>query len=156
MLQELQKLKLIWDPWKMYQASHLRSSTPDLTQLLAAGSFMFCSCDSFMWMLVSWRKLERFMGDSPKRQFEHVEFTDFNRLEGKIVFFDPLLCGRSPRFYAGQKEMNNFSLGSFCWHSLLACKMRSWYPKQPYFYGCFNWIVPNLYLGNGCFSISIH
>ena len=28
--------------------------------------------------------------------------------------------------------------------------------KQPHFNGCFNWMIPNLYLGNGRFTISIH
>ena len=28
----------------------------------------------------------------------------------------------------------------------------TWNPKQPDFYGCFNWMIPNLYLGNGCFT----
>ena len=28
-------------------------------------------------------------------------------------------------------------------------KYRSWNPKQPDFYGCFNWMIPNLYLGSG-------
>ena len=28
----------------------------------------------------------------------------------------------------------------------------SWNPKQPDFYGCFNWMIPNLYLGHGCFT----
>ena len=28
----------------------------------------------------------------------------------------------------------------------------TWNPKQQDFYGCFNWMIPNLYLGNGCFT----
>ena len=28
----------------------------------------------------------------------------------------------------------------------------TWNPKQPDVYGCFNWMIPNLYLGNGCFT----
>ncbi len=28
----------------------------------------------------------------------------------------------------------------------------TWYPKQPFFNGCFNWMIPNLYVGNGCFT----
>ena len=28
----------------------------------------------------------------------------------------------------------------------------AWNPKQPDFYGCFNWMMPNLYLGNGCLT----
>ena len=30
--------------------------------------------------------------------------------------------------------------------------IHAWNPKQPDFYGCFNWMIPNLYLGNGCFT----
>ena len=28
----------------------------------------------------------------------------------------------------------------------------AWNPKQPDFYGCFNWMIPNLFLGNGYFT----
>ncbi len=28
----------------------------------------------------------------------------------------------------------------------------SWNPKQPFFIGCFNWMIQNLYLGNGRFT----
>ena len=28
----------------------------------------------------------------------------------------------------------------------------TWNRKQPDFYGCFTWMIPNLYLGNGCFN----
>ena len=31
-------------------------------------------------------------------------------------------------------------------------KRHAWNPKQPDFYCCFNWMIPNLYLGNGCFT----
>jgi len=27
-----------------------------------------------------------------------------------------------------------------------------WNPKQPFIHGCFNWMIPNLYLGNVCFT----
>ena len=32
--------------------------------------------------------------------------------------------------------------GSFCHR----------YPKQPFRNGCFNWMIPNLYVENGCFT----
>ena len=32
----------------------------------------------------------------------------------------------------------------------------TWYPKQPFVYCCFNWMIPNLYLGNSCLTSSIH
>ena len=28
----------------------------------------------------------------------------------------------------------------------------SWNPKQPFINGCFNWMIPNLYIENGCFT----
>ena len=28
----------------------------------------------------------------------------------------------------------------------------AWNPKQPFISGCFNWMIPNLYIGNGCFT----
>ena len=28
----------------------------------------------------------------------------------------------------------------------------TWYPKQPFINGCFNWMIPNLYVENGCFT----
>ena len=28
----------------------------------------------------------------------------------------------------------------------------TWNPKQPFINGCFNWMIPNLYIGNGCFT----
>ena len=29
-------------------------------------------------------------------------------------------------------------------------------PKNQFFYGCFNWMIPNLYIGNGWKSPNIH
>ena len=31
-------------------------------------------------------------------------------------------------------------------------KIYTWYPKQQFFNGCFTWMIPSLYLGNGCFT----
>ena len=28
----------------------------------------------------------------------------------------------------------------------------TWNPKQPFINGCFNWMIPNLYIENGCFT----
>ena len=28
----------------------------------------------------------------------------------------------------------------------------TWNPKQPFINGCFNWMIPNFYIGNGCFT----
>ena len=33
----------------------------------------------------------------------------------------------------------------------LGCRS-TWNPKQPFINGCFNWMIPNLYIGNGCFT----
>ena len=32
-------------------------------------------------------------------------------------------------------------------------KRCAWNPKQPCINGCFTWMVPNLYIGNGCLTI---
>ncbi len=31
-------------------------------------------------------------------------------------------------------------------------EIRTWNPQQPFINGCFNWMIPNLYIGNGCFT----
>ena len=28
----------------------------------------------------------------------------------------------------------------------------TWNPKQPFVNGCFSWMIPNLYIENGCFT----
>ena len=30
--------------------------------------------------------------------------------------------------------------------------LNAWNPKQQFINGCFNWMIPNLYIGNGCFT----
>ena len=30
--------------------------------------------------------------------------------------------------------------------------VHAWNPKQPFINGCFNWMIPNLYIENGCFT----
>ena len=51
----------------------------------------------------------------------------------------------------------NYPLNMLCinfwmddWTSFWA--LVSWNPKQPFINGCFNWMIPNLYIGNGCFT----
>lgn len=43
---------------------------------------------------------------------------------------------------------------------IFVCKKRerihSWNPKQLFINGSFNWMFPNLCMGNGCFTIAIH
>ena len=34
--------------------------------------------------------------------------------------------------------------------------MATWNSKQPFINGCFNWIIPNLYIGNGWKSITVN
>ena len=33
-----------------------------------------------------------------------------------------------------------------------SCLNQTWNPKQPSINGCFNWMIPNLYIENGCFT----
>ena len=37
-------------------------------------------------------------------------------------------------------------------HPFFLHSFTSWNPKQPFINGCFNWMIPNLYIGNGCFT----
>ena len=36
--------------------------------------------------------------------------------------------------------------------SMSPCNTRTWNSKQLVFYGCFNWMIPNHYIRNGCFT----
>ena len=38
------------------------------------------------------------------------------------------------------------------WFSPWRKKTPTWNPKQPFINGCFNWMIPNLYIENGCFT----
>ncbi len=49
------------------------------------------------------------------------------------------------RFYLDWLLRGGFTLYGI--HHILA-----WNPKQPVLHGCFNWMIPNLYIGNGCFT----
>ena len=49
--------------------------------------------------------------------------------------------------------MVGISSSSNGWHWRgFSCLVISWNPKQPFINGCFNWMIPNLYIGNGCFT----
>ena len=37
-------------------------------------------------------------------------------------------------------------------HGTFQKQKYTWNPKQPFTNGCFNWMIPNLYIGNGCFT----
>ena len=41
-------------------------------------------------------------------------------------------------------------------YNLLKRVIYTWKLKQPVFSGCFSWMIPNVYMKNGCFTISIH
>ena len=45
---------------------------------------------------------------------------------------------------------------ALCWirplNGLQPNLLSTWNPKQPFINGCFNWMIPNLYIGNGCFT----
>ena len=53
--------------------------------------------------------------------------------------------GSSTRVFVGvsgsQKTVGHFELPT-----------KTWNPKQQFFIGCFHWMIPNLYIGNGCFT----
>ena len=48
--------------------------------------------------------------------------------------------------YAGYNEIDDFI------EILDSQKKSTWNPKQPVINGCFNWMIPNLYMENGCFT----
>ena len=56
-------------------------------------------------------------------------------------------------------QSNSLFLGSKkCWYAImsLVCnnlfRIGTWNPKQPFIDGCFSWMIPNLYIENGCFT----
>ena len=38
------------------------------------------------------------------------------------------------------------------YHIWIHDEICTWNPKQPFINGCFNWMIPNLYIENGCFT----
>ena len=42
------------------------------------------------------------------------------------------------------------------WSKCFLSFKETWNPKQPFINGCFNWMIPNLYIGNGWKSPNIH
>ena len=42
--------------------------------------------------------------------------------------------------------------GGFFPQTCEASLRSTWNLKHPFINGCFNWMIPNLYIGNGCFT----
>ena len=55
-----------------------------------------------------------------------------------------------------KKQLNSSSLPAECLLKLFNSSDRrigcTWNSKQPVFIGCFNWMIPNHYIKNGCFT----
>ena len=68
------------------------------------------------------------------------------------VNFRPIFSGKkrglvfSPFFSCFSIPLDSFMnpAKSLIWYS--------WNPKHPFISGCFNWMIPILYVGNGCFT----
>ena len=62
--------------------------------------------------------------------------------------------------YAFFRLKVHFFWGGLCNVSFFPRKWPSftmtWNSKEPVFYGCSHWMIPNHYIKNGCFTISIH
>ena len=68
--------------------------------------------------------------------------------------------------WKGEQKHQKFFLCCSCFFSRYNCLISlriwciydldaygyNWNSKQPVLYGCFNWMIQNLYMGNGCFS----
>ena len=54
----------------------------------------------------------------------------------------------SPCFPYDPKRFTNILSGQ----SIFLKNHHLWNPKQPFIHGCFNWMSPNLYIENGCFT----
>ena len=48
------------------------------------------------------------------------------------------------------KSMVRKSQQSSWWGKSSTVHSHTWNPKQPFLNGCFNWMIPNLYIENGC------
>ncbi len=53
---------------------------------------------------------------------------------------------------AARKNMNRGGTWKSGNRSCILSYSNTWNPKQPFINGCFNWMIPNLYIGNGCFT----
>ena len=55
--------------------------------------------------------------------------------------------------YTGwEKKRNGCASGIMLPLLIMEKNTSTWYPKHPLQNGCFSWMIPNLYLGNGCFT----
>ena len=74
----------------------------------------------------AWEKVAAVLQDGPFAVFKGDKNNSFFR---RFFFFHP--------------QWNPFTVFSAIY---------TWNPKQPFINGCFNWMIPNLYIGNGCFT----
>ena len=84
----------------------------------------------------------------------------FDQVFFQLVFFDEEDCWawryrcfflfRKMRFEHPVLPRSFCVKTAVCW--VFSFNSIAWNPKQPDFYGCFNWMIQNLYLGNGCFT----
>ncbi len=52
----------------------------------------------------------------------------------------------------GSNPLKNHQTTNPNWKGEIVQICHTWNPKQPFINGCFNWMIPNLYIGNGCFT----
>ena len=55
------------------------------------------------------------------------------------------MASEAPNFFLEMKVLPCFHVEKWSYQS-------TWNPKQPFINGCFNWMIPNLYVENDCFT----
>ena len=70
-----------------------------------------------------------------------------------ILPANPAVCEELDFWKSGAIQ-SSFVISSWLMQCLFLGKKTShtWNPKHPFINGCFNWMIPNLYIGNGCFT----
>ena len=66
-----------------------------------------------------------------------------------------VLCNMSPKPTKNTQKSQAFSIdqdSALSMAEILHQLIDTWNPKQPFINGCFNWMIPNLYIENGCFT----
>ena len=76
---------------------------------------------------------------------------DVSKKTSQILRFNDLVCLDGKSFQKTYSPQNDW----FQKHDEWKTGTHTWYPKQPFFNGCFSLMIPNLYIKNG-FTISIH
>ena len=56
------------------------------------------------------------------------------------------------QMYAKCRVTNEKHLGCLGYIGDYTTRVYTWNRKQPFINGCFNWMIPNLYVKNGCFT----